>query len=305
MDKYDVAIIDGQNMFYKAFSVHGALSTNLNGEEVFIGGVFGFFQSLVALKRDYLKDESQILVAWDRGYTRRTELYPEYKQNRNKDEWEEYDNFKAQLKMLKKILSYSGAYQIEKAGEEADDIVGSLSILRRDKGDKVIMFSADKDYNQLIDDNIDLLAHKGKANTRVWNKEQWIDMNGFHPKYYSYILALMGDKGDNIPGIPGIGEKTANKLVCENMELIDALIHEKEYKQFIPAKLNSSLKKLLLKENIELLVLSYKLAKIDKEIKGMKIKKGARNFDLLEDFFEIAKFNSLLKEKSWEIIKNF
>lgn len=304
MEKYDVAIVDGQNLFYKAFSVHGKLSVTVDGQETFTGGTFGFFQSLIALKRDYLKENSQILVAWDRGHRRRTELYPDYKANRNHDDWEEFDNFKVQMATLKNILKFSGVYQVDKDGEEADDIVGSLSVLRRDRGDKVLLFSADKDFQQLISKDIDLLAHKGAGNIKVWNENTWSEFNGYHPKYFSYILALMGDKGDNIPGVKGIGEKSSNKFICENFDLIDALIHERDYVPHLPAKINNSIFKLVQKENMEMLVLSYKLAKIDLELKGMKIKKGMKNFDYLEEFFEIAKFNSLLKGKNWDIIKN-
>lgn len=302
--KYDIAVVDGQNIFFKAFSVNGNLSSKINGEEVKLGGVYGFFKSMISLKRDYLTEDSQILVAWDRGHKRRTELYPEYKANRNRDEWEERENFINQINTLKRILTFSGIYQVDKDGEEADDIAGSLSRSRGENGNKVLLFSADKDFQQLICENVDLLAHKGRDNIRVWNENNWEDEFGYHPKYFSYNLALMGDKGDNIPGVTGIGEKTAIKFLCENFNLIDALINDKNYSSFIPEKQSSYMKRLLKEENINLLRLSHKLAKIDRYVKGMKIKKGMKNFDYLEEFFEIAKFNSLLNDKNWKTIKN-
>ncbi len=299
--KYDVAIVDGNNMFFKGFSVHKDASVKIEGKEVFTGGAFGLINTLLTIRKMYLKEDSTILVAWDRGYVRRSLIYPEYKANRNKEEWDEYENFKTQLKQAQYILNILGIRQAFKQGEEADDICGTLSKLQKDAGKEVIVVSADKDYQQLLDDSVDLLAHKGANNIKLWNTQSWAENRGYHPKYFSYFLALNGDAGDNIPGILGIGEKTADKFIIENFELIDAMIHGRPYDAFIPEKKSAALTKLL--AGVSNLQLSYKLALIDKDIKGIKIQKHTKNMEMLEEIFETFKFHSLLKENNWKLLE--
>ncbi|MDF2615444.1 MAG: polymerase [Sedimentibacter sp.] len=307
--KYDVAIIDGNNLFFKAFSVHKDFSVKISGKKVFTGGTYGLIDMLINVKKNYLKEDSIIIVCWDKGHKRRSLIYPEYKANRNKDEWEDYENFKTQMAQAKYVLSFLGIRQASKDGEEADDVCGTLSKLQKEAGKEVILVSADKDYQQLLDDSVDLLANKGQGNIKLWDVESWERSKGYNPKYFSYFLALRGDDGDNIPGVKGIGEKTADKFLKENFELIEAMIDPSKkffqsgatYEELIPEKQSAAMKKLL--ENVEDLKLSYELALIDKNIEGIKVKKIKKDMDKIEEIFETLKFNSFLDHKYWSILE--
>jgi len=303
---YNIIIVDGNNMFYKAFSVYKDFSAFSNGKEIFTGGTYGLINSLLSLKRDHSPEK--IIVAWDKGHKKRSELYPEYKANRDKSDTEFYDNFYTQMDMAKGMLRSLGIPQASKEGEEADDIVGTLSMNYRDAGKTVLLVSADKDYQQLIDNNIDLLAHKGKNNMRIWNWIEWSELNGFHPHYFSWILGLMGDTADNIPGVPGIGEKGASKLIVENFHLLEGILEGmgndqlKAYKR-IPEKQSAAIKKLLIPENQELFRLSYTLARIDKAIYDIRVDEGHKDMEDVGDLFEMYQFHSLLRKSNWELLE--
>lgn len=304
MNKYDVIIIDGNNFFFKMFSTQGKLSIKNGSKELFTGATFGLIQSILATKRDYLNKDGQMFIVWDKGHVRRTELYPEYKNNRNKDEWEDYENFKTQMKMAKYVLSFLGINQAIKDGEEADDIAGTIAKQNADNGKKVLLASADKDFQQLINTNIDLLAHKGAGNIRLWNEYTWEKDRGYSPSLFVLFLALNGDKGDNIPGINGIGEVAATKFIIENSSLLYAILEEIDIAPFIPVKQSAAMQKLISKEGQENFRLSFKLALIDKEVKNIKIRK-CKNLEKLNDIFEQLQFDSMLPgTKYWSIIEN-
>lgn len=298
--RYDVAIVDGNNMFFKGFSVHKDFSVKVDDKKVFTGGTYGLINILLTLKRDYLNEESTIIVCWDKGHTRRSEIYPDYKANRNKEEWEDYENFKTQMVQTQFVLNVLGMKQAFKIGEEADDVCGTLSKLQKEAGKEVLLVSADKDYQQLLDDSVDLLAHKGANNIKVWNTESWAAERGYHPKYFSYYLALRGDDGDNIPGVFGIGDKTADKFIIENFELVDAMIHGRPYDHLVPAKKSAVMEKLL--AGVANLQLSYKLSLIDLNMKGIKIQKLKKDMEKLEEIFETLKFNRFLEYNNWKIL---
>jgi DNA polymerase-1 len=300
---YDVGIMDGNNMFFKAWAVHKEFSVNVGDKTVYTGGSWGLINSIITFKNEYIKNKKgEVIVTWDRGHDRRTALYPDYKANRVGSMTEEdHDNFVEQIKMAQFLLYHLGIRQAYKDGEEADDIVGTLSRARRDKGLKVLIMSADKDFQQLLDHNIDLLAHKGKDNITLWKDHTWEEEKGIHPSLFAIVLGLMGDAGDNIPGVTGIGEKGAYKLLIENFDLVNAILNEKPHEQFIPAKQSAAIKKLL--DQQDQFRLSHTLAKIDRHVKGIKLKIGKKDMDRIEDLFEMYQFHSFLKGSNWKTLE--
>lgn len=299
---YDIGIVDGNNMFYKSWAVHRDFSVQVGDDLIYTGGAWGLIKSLITFKKEYIKD-GKIIVCWDRGHDRRTELYPDYKANRTGMEEDEHKNFKAQMKMAQELLADLGIAQAFKQGEEADDIVGTLSKARRDKGLNVLIMSADKDFQQLIDERVDLLAHKGRDNIKLWTDQTWEEDKGIHPSNFSIILGLMGDSGDNIPGVQGIGEKGAYKLLIEYKEIVFAILNKLPLDQLLPEpkKQPAVLKKLL--DNQEVFRLSHELALIDKSIKGVKIKSGKKDMDKIEDIFEMYQFHNFLKGNVWKTLE--
>jgi DNA polymerase-1 len=291
-------------MFFKAFATQGKLSIKNSDGELFTGATFGLIQSILAAKRDYLVKEGNMYIVWDKGHTRRTLIYPEYKINRNKEEWEDYENFKTQMKMAKYVLSFLGINQAIKDGEEADDLAGTISKQNSDVGKSVLLISADKDFQQLIKGNIHLLAHKGSGNIKLWNEESWQQNKGYNPNLFSLFLALNGDKGDNIPGIHGIGEVAANNFIINHLNILQAILKGEDFSSFIPEKINSAMNKLISKEGQDNFKLSYKLSLIDLNVKDIKIRKH-KNLEKLESIFETLQFDSMLPgTKYWSIIEN-
>lgn len=300
MAHYDVGIIDGNNMFYKSWAVHRDFSTQVGDDLIFTGGAWGLIKSLITFKKNYIKD-GKLIVCWDRGHDRRTLLYPAYKGNRSAMEEEEHKNFKAQMKMAQDLLADLGIAQAFKQGEEADDIVGTLSKARRDRGLKVLIMSADKDFQQLIDENVDLLAHKGNNNITLWTDQSWEEDKGIHPSYFSVVLGLMGDSGDNIPGVQGIGEKGAYRLLSEYRDIVFGILNKLPIEHLIPEKKPAVLQKLI--DNQEVFRLSHELAVIDKAVKGVRIRSGKKDMDKIEEIFEMYQFTDLLKGHNWKTLE--
>lgn len=173
---------------------------------------FGFTITL----DDVLKNQnpSHIAVAFDpSGPTFRNDLFPAYKANRQ----ETPEDIKAAVPYIKKIVEAYNIPVIESAGYEADDVIGTLAKQAEKEGFKVYMMTPDKDYNQLVSENIVLFKPRKSG-----NDSEIIDSNAICSKFgiqdpaqFIDILALWGDSSDNIPGVPGIGEKTAIKLISE------------------------------------------------------------------------------------------
>jgi 5'-3' exonuclease len=161
--------------------------------------------------------------------------------------------------------------------------------------------SADKDFQQLIDENVDLLAHKGNNNIVLWTDQLWEEDKGIHPSRFSIVLGLMGDSGDNIPGVQGIGEKGAYRLLIEYKDIVNAILCKLPVNHLLPEKQPAVLKKLI--ENQEVFRLSHELAVIDKSVKGVRIRSGKKDMDKIEEIFEMYQFTDLLKGHNWKTLE--
>ena len=174
--------------------------------------IFGFTKSLLdALKRF---DPTHIAVAFDiSGKTFRNDMYPEYKANRQ----ETPEDIRSAIPVIKDIIRAMNITILEKQGYEADDIVGTLAKKAELAGFEVIMMTPDKDYGQLLTDKV-VMVKPSRSGADI----ETVTAAGFCKKYgitnpsqFKDILALWGDSSDNIPGVPGIGEKTAAKLIAQ------------------------------------------------------------------------------------------
>ena len=154
-----------------------------------------------------------IAVAFDRSEkTFRHKKYEEYKAGRRKTP----DELLAQIPMLQDALGRVGVSWVDQAGYEADDIIGALSVQAEGRNMPSYIFTADRDQLQLIDDHISVvLTKKGVTETKLMTKDVLLEEMGLAPAQIPDLKALMGDASDNIPGIAGIGEKTALKLLHE------------------------------------------------------------------------------------------
>ncbi|NCC59317.1 MAG: DNA polymerase I, partial [Synergistales bacterium] len=199
-------LVDGHSLCYRAFYAIPNL-TNSRGEPT--NAIYGF----VTMMRKLMEDQKPGLVAvcFDRREpTFRHEQYKEYKAHRKPMP----EELVSQIEPIKEFCRLSNWAVFEKAGYEADDVIGTLALRGKKEGHPVFIITADKDAFQLVDEQIKILQpHK---ENRVYDIEKVRErFGGLGPEKVTDILALMGDASDNIPGVPGIGEKTAIKLVQE------------------------------------------------------------------------------------------
>jgi len=226
-----LAIIDGKSVFYRGYYAMPNLATK-DGTPT--GGVYGFavmaLEVIKRLKPDY------VCVAWDKPKTnirRRLELYPAYKAGRKPAP----PDFYAQVPVLHELLEAFGWPLYELDDYEADDIMGTLSLQAAEQGIESMLITSDLDMLQLVHPLIHVYAlKKGLSNIELFRPETFIMKYGIKPEQFLDLKALKGDSSDNIPGVPGIGEKGAIELlkahqtldgVYENLDLLKATIKTK------------------------------------------------------------------------------
>jgi DNA polymerase-1 len=214
-------LIDAMNLVFRAYFAF--VNRPLRTTEGFnTGAIFGF----IRMVRKALEDvkPTHVAVAFEGGQTFRNELYPEYKANRAAAP----DELKAQVEPVKEIARAMGIPVLEVPGAEADDVIATLS--RRAKGfDEVVILSGDKDLMQLVGDRVRMLAPKsGVSDVEELGPEQVREKMDVAPGQIRDLLALAGDSSDNVPGVPGVGNKTAARLLAEFGSL-DALYADLEH----------------------------------------------------------------------------
>jgi DNA polymerase-1 len=202
-------LVDGHYYLYRSFFAIRGLK-NSRGEPT--NAIYGFVKALRKMLADVKPDRAA--VVWDAGLpARRVELQPAYKQNRS----EMPDDLRPQEEWLQKNISLLGTQGVELPNTEADDLIASYAIAARNAGTEVVIATNDKDILQLVDDNIHIYS-TNKTDIKEGSfallgaaevAEKW----GVPAARIADVLALTGDSSDNIPGVPGIGGKTAVQLV--------------------------------------------------------------------------------------------
>lgn len=202
-------LIDGKSVFYRGFYAMPNLAT-IDG--VATGGVYGF--AMLALELFSRIKPDYVAVAWDKAHTnvrRRLAIYPKYKAGRTKPP----ESFYLQIPLLRELLDALNWPFYECDDYEADDIIGTFDLQAGKVGLNTIMISSDLDLLQLLDDNTELYALKrGLSNLEKFNPSSFSEKyGGIDVSQFADLKALKGDASDNIPGVPGIGEKTAIDLL--------------------------------------------------------------------------------------------
>ncbi len=212
-----LVVIDGKSVFYRGYYAMPNLSTK-DGKPT--GGVFGFatmaLEVIRRLKPDY------VAVAWDKPKTnirRRLELYPEYKAGRKPAPADFYE----QVPILHELLDAFGWPLYEMDDYEADDIMGALAVQATEKGIETLLITSDMDMLQLVNDTVHVYALKtGLSNIELYSPKSFDAKYGIRVDQFLDLKALKGDSSDNIPGVPGIGEKGALELL-KTYETLDAV----------------------------------------------------------------------------------
>ncbi len=229
--KKRLAIIDGKSVFYRGYFAMPNLSTK-DGTPT--GGVFGFASMGLEVIRKLQPD--YVCVAWDKPKTnirKRLEMYPEYKAGRKPPPPDFYE----QIPILHDLLKAFGWPLYELDDYEADDIMGTLAVQATEKDIETMLITSDLDMLQLINPHVHVYAlKKGLSNIELFHPDSFKEKYSIDPGQFLDLKALKGDSSDNIPGVPGIGEKGAIDLlkeyktldgVYENIELTKDSIHRK------------------------------------------------------------------------------
>jgi DNA polymerase-1 len=204
-----IFLLDGHSLSYRAFfALPNTLATS-TGQVT--NAVYGFTSMLIKLLAEEHPD--YLLVAFDKGRsTARLEMYPDYKAGRA----ETPDEFRQQLPLIVEVLETLRVPIISVEGTEADDIIATLALKAVDRGLEAVVVTADRDFFQLVRPGIRVMFNRKGISDIVWYDEQAVQERfGLPPDRYLDYVALKGDPSDNIPGIPGVGEKTASRLIQE------------------------------------------------------------------------------------------
>jgi DNA polymerase I len=208
--KQTLMLLDGNSLAFRAFyalpaenfKTQGGLTTN---------AVYGFTAMLINLLRD--EQPSHVAAAFDVSrQTFRKEKYPEYKEGRSATP----DEFRGQIDITKEVLGALGITTLAEPGFEADDIIATLATQAEQEGYRVLVVTGDRDSLQLVSDDVTVLyPRKGVSELTRFTPDAVVEKYGLTPRQYPDFAALRGDPSDNLPGIPGVGEKTASKWIVE------------------------------------------------------------------------------------------
>lgn len=276
-------LIDATAFCYRAFYALGGLSTSF-GQPT--NAIYGFLNMLNKILKKNKPDYLAVCFDVSRD-TFRQKKFVEYKINRPPMP----DGLSSQIPFIKDIVKAYGMASVEKKGFEADDIIASLSRKAKQKNIPVVIVSSDKDILQLVEDNIEVFSPYKDSGT-TYDVEKVHERFGVTPDKIPDVIALMGDDVDNIPGVPGIGEKTAVTLIKEFGSAKDLL---KKTEQLGTEKIRQTVL-----ENADKIKLNYELALLDSNVDldlkldDLKIKEP----DSKELFriFKYLEFKKFLKE---------
>ena len=254
-----IILIDGFSVAFRAF--YALPETLITSDGTPTNLIHGFLSMINKVVNEYKSE--QMIVTWDLpGKTFRNDIYKEYKSNRSPAP----DNFKVQIPLLHELLDSFNIPQVSEEGYEADDVLGSLAKKYNEKGEEVFIVTGDRDTFQLISKNTKILYTKrGISEIDVVDEKFFTNKYGFKTEQYIEYLALKGDPSDNIPGLPGVGEKTATSLL-KKYKTIEGIY--KNLDDLTPKIKNS------FEDNKEMLKTSKDLATIrtDLKIKLPKVK---------------------------------
>ena len=292
-----IVVIDGNSILNRAF--YGIMGSKMlqTADGTYTNAVYGFLAILFKLLDD-VKPE-YLAVAFDVKHpTKRHEMYKEYKGTRKGMP----DELAAQMPIIKNVLRAMNIKVIEMPGYEADDILGTIAKYSEKNGIDTILLTGDRDSFQLASDHITIRIPRtkaGKTEVEDFDRNKILETYGLEPVQLIEVKGLMGDTSDNIPGVPGVGEKTALNLIKE-FASIDAIYEKLENgEQVAKGKLKENLE-----SNKDLAILSRELGRIDvnapieKELSGFKLQDW--NKKEVYELFKELRFNKYIEKFNLE-----
>jgi len=273
-------LIDGSSYIFRAYHAIRSLSTSKGSPT---NAIYGFTSMIFKFLKDY-SPEYLGIVFDSKGKTFRDEIYPLYKANRE----EAPDDFKVQVPKIFEMVDSLGIPQVQIEGYEADDIMGTIAKEMEEKGISVVLVTGDKDFCQLVSEKVTLIDTMRDKKTGI---KEVIQRFGVPPESVIDVFALSGDATDNIPGVRGVGEKTASELIGK-FRTIESLY---ENLNELPQRQRD-----LLEANKESAILSKRLVTIETSIPMSVSLEGFEykgfNKEKLREIFEELEFKSLLRE---------
>ena len=258
----------------------------LNSKGQNVSSINGFMRTYFSLINTYPSEYVAIALDSSRK-TFRNEIYKEYKENRESMP----DDLRSQIPILYNLIDALGISRIVLENYEADDIVGTIAEKNKKENIKTIIYSPDKDILQLVDENVIVVASNKDNELMEYNSDMVKEKRGVYPNQIIDLLSLMGDASDNIPGVKGVGEKTALKLldeyksldgIYENIDSIKGKIQEK------------------LLESKDMAYMSYKLATIERDIKDFNLDYN----EIASNKINIDEVNKILDELELKQIRD-
>ncbi|GAA0452116.1 5'-3' exonuclease [Alkalibacillus silvisoli] len=277
MNKH-VLLVDGMALLFRAFYAT-AMNNNfmINSKGIPTNAIHGFIRHLLTSTNTF--QPSHVICCWDMGsHTFRNDLYTEYKANRGAPP----EELVPQFDLVKEVTEAMDIPNVGVAGFEADDCIGTLAQAYQGEADVTIL-TGDQDILQLLDDGIRVaLLKKGYGNYDVYEADRFLEEKGITPKQMIDLKAMMGDSSDNYPGVRGVGEKTALKLLINHGSL-DAILDNLD--------LLTKAQKTKFENDLEMIHLSRKLAEIHCET-GVTCDLNGAEFKINRERV-IDKFNEL------------
>ncbi len=285
MEDKKLFLLDAYALIFRAYHAM-KYSPRFTSSGMNTSAIFGFVNTLEEVL--HKENPTHIAVCFDpAGKTFRHEMYPEYKAGREATP----EDIKVAVPYIKDIIRAYGIPVIEKEGYEADDVIGTLAVKSRERGFSTFIMSPDKDLSQLVDATVKVFrpGYKG-APAEVRGEKEVCEIFGINrPSQVIDILALMGDKVDNIIGCPGVGEKTASKLILEFDSVENLIANTDKLKGAVKTKVEN---------NVDNILFSKKLATICTEVPidfdEEAYKRHDIDADAIRDIFGKLEFRSLL-----------
>lgn len=287
-------LVDGNSLMYRAYYGMSAQSTpTANSKGLYTNAIYGFARMMNNL---IVGDYDAILVAFDAGKkTFRHDMMTDYKAGRSPMP----DEFRMQISYIKEFLDIMRIKRWEQDLYEADDIIGTMAKKAEEAGYHVDIYSSDKDLLQLISQNTTVhMTKKGFSELEDFTPEHFFETYGISYTEWVDLKALMGDKSDNLAGVPGVGEKTGVKLLNTYGNLLGIIEHKDEIKGAVGDKIRA---------NVDSALLCQKMATILRDFPiGVSLEETSKkecDKERLIAFYQELEFKSLLKELTLEAPK--
>jgi DNA polymerase-1 len=277
---YKLILVDGSSYLFRAYHVMKDFS-NARGEPT--GAIYGVINMLKRLQKDFPDDH--IAVVFDaKGKTFRNDMYPEYKANRPPME----EELRVQIEPIHTIVKAMGFPLLCVSGVEADDVIGTLSQQASEQGLETVISTSDKDMAQLVNDHVTLINTMTET---AMDRDGVVEKFGVPPEGIIDYLTLIGDKVDNVPGVPKVGPKTAAKWLTEYGSLENIMEHADEFKGKVGEYLRDSLDQLPLSKQLVTIKRDVEL-----DVTPDNLIMGKPDLDTLRDNYSRFEFRTWLGE---------